>query len=150
MRSEYEGKFMKVTPQFVKFYNETFKFIEKELGTMELEEYFRKVGPFILADLSEKVCDYGLKGALKYWQQTLNEEGAHWQTELEESGEPPKAVALTLRITKCPSREALGDKAHSSYCRHCDVMYRGLFEAYGYKYSIEKTGDASCTIKVTR
>lgn len=131
---------MQVSKKFIEVYNETFKFIDE--NGLNVEDYWKRIGPIVLSDLLEKVMTKGLVGADEYWSETLCAEGAEFETY-----QSPNC--LELEIDKCPSISHLSNPYHN-YCGHCDVMYRQLFETLGYTYKVEKTGDGSCHITVSR
>jgi hypothetical protein len=133
---------MKVTPKFVEIYSETFKFIDELGGKEVVEKYWKRIGPIILSDLRNQTENEGLWGVLDYWEEVLCNEGAYFKIDA-----CPDYIKLYIDI--CPSMSHLKDPYHN-YCGHCDTMYRQLFESLGYEYNIEKTGDASCHITVSK
>lgn len=132
---------MKVDKQFIKVYNETFRFINKIGGIECLVEYFKRIWPFLLFDLEDAVKRQGLTGAMIYWMKTLKAEGAKFDINVDDD------TGLRLHIKQCPSINSLDDPC-KEYCRHCGVMYKELFEKHGYKFNHTKRGPASCEIKI--
>lgn len=132
---------MKCSKNFIKVYNETFKFIHEKLGKRAVVKYWKRISPIVLADLRENVEQNGLFGCVKYWDDTLFVEGANYQIEY-------KPDTFKMTISKCPSLEIL-DEPYKDYCQHCEVMYKPIFRALGYKYQIEK-GEEGCRITVSR
>ena len=133
---------MTITPQFVRFYNETFKFIEEHCGYGKLEAYWIKIAPILLYDLKLLAEAKGIWGCGEYWANVLREEGAvHkqrcWRNLLE------------IEITDCPALEAL-DNPCKHYCDHCDVMYRAILEPLGFEYKIDFNRKGQCTIFIRK
>jgi len=132
---------MKCTKDFIKVYNETFKFIDERLGKKAVGDYWRRISPIILADLRKKVEQNGLFGCVVYWDSILSGEGADYEIE-------HRADIFEMTITKCPSLETLVEP-YRDYCKHCEVMYKPIFKALGYKYKIER-GEEGCHIKISK
>jgi len=83
----------------------------------------------------------GLYGCVEYWGRVLDAEGASYQIEY-------KPDTFKMAITKCPSLETLVEP-YRDYCKHCEVMYKPIFKALGYKYKIER-GEEGCHIKISK
>ena len=156
------------SPEFIKVYNETFKFIAVHAypcGKATVEEYWRQIAPIALADLEialghelimprGKGC--GLNYAKEYWDKTLTAEGAVYSIDsgLYFLSSPsteyaPPIEDMTLNIYECPSLRILGDKAYEHYCDHCTVMYKPLFDKRGYDYEVERK-ERGCKIRITK
>lgn len=126
-------------PQFILAYNQTFKFIDENLGSEAVRKYWLRIADIILADLKEAVEKDGLKGCVDYWTKTLTAEKAAFQILHDKN-------VFVLEVLRCPSL-ALLDDPYKNYCNHCDVMYRKIFEGLGYKYNIELSG-GKCKITI--
>lgn len=130
------------SPDFIKVYNETFKFIAERLDYKGLCDYWKRISPIILADLQEAVEKHGLCGAFNYWGKTLSAEEAGYELYLDNG-------LLALDIHECPSMSSLKEPC-KSYCNHCYVMYQPIFEPLGYEYLLKKKGRDSCSIRITK
>lgn len=138
---------MKVNKQFIKFYNETFKFIEDIGGGECLGEYMRTVCPILIEDLKEIVKSEGLEGAARYWKEILDAEKVLYTIALTKWNSALLPISLKLYIHSCPSVKEL-DSPCDSYCMHCPIIYGDLFRSLGYEFSHTKEGDASCIIEI--
>ncbi len=126
---------------FLRVYNETFKFIDEKLGTEGVEEYWKRISPIALWDLQQVVEEHGLDGCWQYWDRVLTKEGASFNIKFKEN-------VFTLNILVCPSLKILDDP-YRDYCRHCKVMYECLFDKLGFIYRIKGNGKG-CRITVTK
>ena len=129
------------SPAFIQIYNETFRFIDEQLGTSKLKDFWLRISDIALGDLKELVEEKGLLGAYEYWSKTLNAEGAKFELQF-------LSDRLTLRMWECPSIKCLKQPC-KDYCKHCDVMYRPIFESLGYQYQIELKGNGQCNIHIS-
>lgn len=129
------------TPQFIQVYNETFKFIDENLGSKAVEKYWLRIADIILGDLKEAVEKDGLKGCVDYWTKTLTAEKAGFQ--ILHDGD-----VFVLEILRCPSLAILKEP-YKNYCKHCKVMYKKIFNDLGYKYEIE-SGGGQCKITISK
>ena len=132
---------MTVTPQFVRFYNETFTFIEGHCGYGKLKAYWIKIAPILLYDLKLLAEARGIKGCVEYWQETLREEGADFQINYGDD-------YLEISIIECSSLRAL-DNPCPHYCDHCDVMYRTVLEPLGFEYKIDFNRKGQCKLCIS-
>jgi hypothetical protein len=133
---------VKVTAEFVKIYSKTFEFIHDRLGPEGVKSYWREIAPIALADLKKMVEVEGLWGAKEYWQNTLMAEDAGFRWKYNDN-------SYELEIYDCPSMRIL-DKPYGGYCKHCDAMYRPIFEELGYKYEIDTEGKGKCRITISK
>lgn len=139
---------MKVNHRFVKFYNDTFKFINKVMGLEVLIEYMRKVCPILVSDLQMLVKVKGLHGAKEYWNRVLTEEKAIFAVNYKHRKFQKPEEVLELHISRCPSINAL-DEPCREYCRHCAIVYGDLFEQLGYTFQHQNFGGGKCSFKIT-
>lgn len=138
---------------FIPAYSEFFKYLEKNYGFGEVENFwaslFKPDGKGIsLVNFVEKS---GIRGCYEYWAGSLNEEAADFTMYLNE-----KRGFFQIIMHHCPSKgrlleqqEATGIPPYPHYCLHCDY-YRGAVEKHGLKYLYNFTGvdHASCTIVI--
>lgn len=132
---------MIVDKDFIKSYNELFKFLQK-FDDQVIVDFWRKLADTILGELREVVRQKGLAGCFEYWSYVLQEEGARFYVYYD--GE-----AFILTMLKCPSLAVLG-RPNKEYCQHCDVLYRSILEPLGYKYEIDYNGEGQCKIIVSK
>lgn len=160
------------SPEFIKVYSDTFKFIDENLGYVAVENYWKRIAPIALEELDRCVFKakwseenintqegfnaVGLAAARDYWDRVLKAEGAVYSIDASIVGErtaftshKPFIRALTLNIYECPSLKILGDKAYENYCAHCIVMYQPIFDKNGYDYALERK-EKGCKIRITR
>jgi hypothetical protein len=135
------------TPEFIRVYNETFKFIHENLGYKAVVGYWLKIAPIALEDLSYTISRHLCK-TKEYWDKTLTTEGAVYTIDTN-CEYLPYVDALTLNIYECPSLKILGDDVYEYYCDHCTVMYQPIFEERGYDYKVERK-ERGCRIRITK
>lgn len=145
------NKMSAVTPEFVKFYNYVFEYIDTlanwKFKTYSLEDFWLGAKDILLEDLKEFVESVGLDGAEAYWNDVLTLERAVFK--IERFGND-KEADLVLSIKDCPSCRILGKDKYSRYCEHCQVMYPALFDELGYGCSVDVKGNGKCQIAISR
>ena len=114
--------------QFVRFYNEVFKFLDHE-GQEDLDAYYREVSQqqeMACLDLFRKD---GLAGMKAYWDRIAIEENCDMSCELH----PDR---LEIRMHRCPSLTKAKDNdagAFIRYCDHCPGWVIPLLEKAGFR-----------------
>lgn len=109
---------------FVRFYNEIFKFLEKN-GS--LEDYFREVSRHQETHCLETFRTKGLQGVYEYYQMIRREENCGLEIILLDH-------CLILDMVKCPSlSKALDNDAGAcrSYCLHCPGWTMPVYQKAG-------------------
>lgn len=113
--------------QFVRFYNEVFKFLDHE-GQEDLEAYYREISQ------QQEICCLklfrkdGLAGMKVYWDSIAVEENCDLSCDLY-----PDRLELIMR--RCPSLTKAMDNdagAFSRYCDHCPGWVIPLLEKAGF------------------
>lgn len=113
--------------QFVRFYNEVFKFLEAQGGTA-LEDYYRIVSEQQEMHCLELFKTQGLAGMKAYWDRIAVEENCDMQGTL-------YADRYELVMSRCPSLSKALDNdagAFPRYCDHCPGWIIPLLEKAGY------------------
>ncbi len=126
---------------FVRYYNEVFKFLDKQPGD-ELTKYWLAV-----SKLQEKFCleqfqNNGLKGMYDYWERIRIEENCDMTLKLNED-----FFGLTMHC--CPSLSKVLDNDATpceKYCDHCIGWVGPLLRKCGYYmiYDIKKRDIPIC------
>lgn len=139
--------------EFIPFYSEFFKYLEKRGGSDAVLEYWihisdnsigDKTNPNSLASFCEKLG--GFEGARAYWGHTLTEEAC----DMYEIYDPEKKF-IYFHMRHCPSRGMLNSLNHISpyhnYCEHCKIIYARVLEKYGVVYERDhsKISNAECS-----
>lgn len=113
--------------QFVRFYNEVFKFLDRQGGNA-LELYYREVSKQQELSCLELFQTEGLAGMKTYWDRIAEEENCDLSCDLY-----PERLELTMR--RCPSLSKAMDNdagAFSRYCDHCPGWIIPLLEKAGF------------------
>lgn len=113
---------------FVRFYNEVFKFLDRQPGD-ELEQYWLEISRHQELHCLELFKKEGLKGMRDYWEHIRVEENCDMALDLQ----PDR---LTLTMNKCPSlSKAIDNDAGpcEKYCDHCQGWIKPLLKKAGYK-----------------
>ncbi len=137
--------------EFIPFYSELFKYLEKKQGKAAVTDFWNYLSDIFLTNLKDHVVRSGIRGCWDYWSKTLTEEAADFTMELdEENGE------FSITMHHCPSKGLLLKAEHlepyRDYCEHCDVLYRRVLEPLGYTYELDRsqTDHARCRLWVRR
>ena len=112
---------------FVKFYNEVFKFLEKQ-GDNALQDYWLEISRHQELHCLELFKTKGLQGMYDYWEHIRVEENCDMTLTLNED-------CLTLQMHKCPSLSKVLDNdaaACERYCDHCAGWVSPLLKKAGY------------------
>jgi hypothetical protein len=114
---------------FVRFYNEVFKFLERQ-GKRHLEKYWLEISRHQERHCLELFKKEGLHGMYDYWNNIRIEENCDLELELRED-------YLYTRMNKCPSLSKVLDndaKPSMRYCDHCAGWVGPLIRKAGYYY----------------
>lgn len=131
--------------EFILAYNELFSFLEENYGKQAVIEFWEYISDEFLNNLDRLVREKGIKGMEEYWTHTLTEEGADYEMKVEGN-------EFEIYMKKCPSINILnksGIRKYSSYCEHCDLLYRRVIEKYGFFYNIEFIDEAKGVCRLT-
>ena len=135
--------------EYIPFYSELFKYIDKRYGYSAVQTYwthrFKPDGKGI--PLIHFVTKDGLKGAFDYWSGALKEEAADITLTLNE-----KQGWYKMDMHHCPSKgrllemkDALGIEPYKHYCDHCDYYRASLNKAgLDWIYDFTGTDHAAC------
>ena len=131
--------------QFVRFYNEVFKFLDSE-GEGALDAYYREVSEQQEMPCLELFRREGLAGMKAYWDRIAVEENCDLSCELY----PDR---LELVMLRCPSLTKAKDNdagAFPRYCDHCPGWIIPLLEKAGYccEYNIIDRTLPQCCMKI--
>jgi hypothetical protein len=126
---------------FVRFYNEVFKFLERQ-GEGHLEKYWLEISRHQERHCLELFRKQGLQGMYDYWNHIRIEENCDLDFELTDD-------CLHSRMNKCPSlSKVLDNDATPSkrYCEHCPGWVGPMIQKSGYYYIavLGKPDDPSC------
>ena len=112
---------------FVRFYNEVFKFLDKQ-GGGALEKYYLEIGRHQEIHCLELFKAKGLQGMYDYWEHIRIEENCDTTLDLQPD-------CLTLTMHKCPSLSKVMDNDAScfeGYCDHCPGWVGHVLDKAGY------------------
>ena len=112
---------------FVRFYNEVFKFLDKQ-GDGALEKYYLEIGRHQELHCLELFKIKGLHGMYDYWERIRIEENCDMTLDLQ-----PDCLILTM--DKCPSlTKAMDNDAGLclKYCDHCPGWVGHVLTSAGY------------------
>jgi hypothetical protein len=113
--------------QFVRFYNEVFKFLDRQGGDA-LEAYYYEISKNQEMCCLELFREQGLAGMKAYWDRIAVEENCDLSCDLY-----PDRLEITMR--RCPSLTKAKDNdagAFDRYCDHCPGWVIPLLEKAGY------------------
>ena len=114
--------------QFVRFYNEVFKFLDAQ-GNGALEDYYRAVSSQQEMHCLRLFKEQGLAGMKAYWDRIAVEENCDMTCALY-----PDRFELTMN--RCPSLSKAMDNdagAFPRYCDHCPGWIMPLVEKAGFR-----------------
>lgn len=131
--------------QFVRFYNEVFKFLDREGGDA-LEQYYRTISEQQEIYCLELFRKEGLAGMKAYWDRIAVEENCDMSCDLY-----PDRLEITMR--RCPSLTKAMDNdagAFPRYCDHCPGWILPLLEKAGYcgEYDIIDRSLPQCSMTI--
>jgi len=135
--------------EFIPVYNELFKFLHARAGKEATVRFWEYLSDTFLDNLRNLAASRGLAGCFEYWSRTLTEEAADFRMKLDES----KGL-LEIEMRRCPSMGRLLDDPdltpYTSYCEHCDTLYRRVLEPLGFHYEIDlsRCREARCRIRI--
>jgi hypothetical protein len=112
---------------FVRFYNEVFKFLEKQPGD-ELERYWLEISRHQERHCLKLFKTRGLQGMAEYWEHIRIEENCDLDIQLFDD-------RLEMRMNRCPSLSKVLDNDAApcdKYCDHCRGWIQPLIEKAGF------------------
>lgn len=116
--------------EFVLFYNELFKYLDKNFGKGQVEKLWKDISKSkYCKKLDDLVKGKGIKGIYEYWKEILTEEGARYELTIRDD-------EFFLDMHLCPSLDKLFNthvKPYKDYCSHCPSIYIPIYEKYGLK-----------------
>ena len=132
---------------FVRFYNEVFKFLDKQ-DDGALEKYYLEISRHQELHCLELFKTKGLQGMYDYWEHIRIEENCDLTLNLQ-----PDCLVLTMN--KCPSlSKAIDNDAGLclKYCDHCPGWIVPLLKKAGYdcQYDIIDRQLPRCRMKIIR
>ena len=113
---------------FVRFYNEIFKYLEKQ-GPAAMREYYDTISEHQAEHCLELFTENGIRGMKEYWDSIRKEENC--DSDVVAYSETVYSVCMN----NCPSLSKVldNDAAPSPiYCRHCPGWVLPLFTRCGY------------------
>lgn len=137
--------------EFIPFYSELFKYLDKKKGKREVEKYWEYVSDnYVKPLLGEKVKKYGIEGCFLYWGKSLNEENCDFTIIYNEDEK-----TFEIKMYGCPSKGMLNKLAYTNpypdYCEHCGILYSRVLEKYGFTidYNFAEVKQAKCNLKIS-
>ena len=134
---------------FFELYNQTFNYLERELGFEAVQAYWKFISDQQMSVLENLVRTKGFEGMAEYWRNTLGQEGAQYEMDV-------KPDAFHVVVSQCPPVQWLKSRKlplYGRYCDHCEVLYRRVLERCGYEVRYiapdPKTGSC-CGLHVTQ
>lgn len=125
---------------FIASYNETFQYIDKNMGTKALKSLFQRLSDEYCTHLEDCVKADGMEGCMKYWgggeDGTLGREQAACEITLADD-------VFTIRMNECPSVKELRERGKEpycggvTYCDHCAALYRPVLARYGLSFDVK-------------
>ena len=112
---------------FTRFYNEVFKFLEKQ-SEEDLKDYWLEISKNQEKHTLELFKEKGLRGMYDYWDHIRIEENCDLDLELEDD-------KLELRMNVCPSLSKVLDndaEPMKRYCDHCAGWIGPIMDKVGY------------------
>ncbi|MDD3116106.1 MAG: hypothetical protein PHO45_01920 [Victivallaceae bacterium] len=130
---------------FVRFYNEVFKFLDKQ-GNGVLEDYYSVISRHQELHCLELFKTKGLQGMYDYWEHIRIEENCDMALDL-------RPDCLIITMNKCPSLSKAMDNDAGlclKYCDHCPGWIVPLLEKAGYecKYDIIDRQVPRCRMQI--
>lgn len=137
--------------EFIPFYSELFKFLDKKGGAEKVNEYWEYISDkYVSPSLGEEVKKNGIEGCWNYWSKSLNEEACDFTMSLDkEKGE------FFIDMHSCPSKGMLNNLKYTNpypnYCGHCAVLYPHVLNKFGlyFEEDFSNVDKASCKIKIS-
>lgn len=129
---------------FVKFYNEVFKFLDKQ-GDEDLEKYWLEISRHQEKHCLELFKTKGLQGMKEYWERIKIEENCDMSIDLFDDH-------IVFKMNKCPSLSKVMDNdagAMERYCDHCPGWIVPLLEKAGFRceYNIKDRKVPQCEMR---
>jgi len=142
------GKIMISANEFILFYNELFKYLDKNFGKKEVEKLWEGIKNTYCKKIEKLVKEKGLKGMNEYWTHTLSEEGGRYKLTLTDD-------EFIIDMHYCPSMGKLLNthvEPYKDYCGHCPALYVDPIEKYGFKvdYYIISRDKGECRMHVRK
>ena len=130
---------------FTRFYNEVFKFLEKQ-GEEDLQAYWLEISKNQEKHTLELFREKGLQGMYEYWDHIRIEENCDLDLKLEEDN-------LELKMNVCPSLSKVLDndsEPMKRYCDHCAGWIGPLIDKVGYHlvYDVIDRSKPQCVVKI--
>ncbi len=144
MKEGKKGAGMIPSDQFVRFYNEVFKFLDAQGGDA-LEEYYHVVSEQQEMHCLELFKAEGLAGMKAYWDRIAVEENCDMRCTLY-----PDRFELVMN--RCPSLSKAMDNdagAFSRYCDHCPGWVIPLLEKAGFNCEYDLIDRAAPQCRIT-
>jgi hypothetical protein len=117
--------------EFIPFYSEAFKYLEKKDGhdgVVRFWEFLAK--EYVAPGLGVLVKEKGIAGCWEYFSKSLNEEAADFTMTFDE-----EAQECSIVMHHCPSKGFFKKFTHLEpyydYCGHCAVLYAPILAEYG-------------------
>lgn len=134
--------------EFILFYNEIFKFLDRNFGKKDVEKLWEGIKNTYCQKIDKIVSKKGLKGMYEYWSKTLEEEGGRHHLTLTDD-------EFILDMHFCPSMGKLINthvKPYKDYCGHCPALYKEVIEKHGFKvdYYIINRDKGECRMHVCK
>jgi hypothetical protein len=114
--------------EFILFYNELFKNLDKNFGKKKVEKLWDGIKNTYCKQIDNIVKEKGLKGMYDYWSKTLGEEGGRYHLTLNEN-------EFIIDMHCCPSVVKLSGthvRPYKDYCGHCPALYKEIIEKNGF------------------
>ena len=126
---------------FVRFYNEVFKFLEKQ-GPGHLEKYWLEISRHQERHCLQLFKEKGLQGMYDYWEHIRIEENCDMTLELTDD-------CLHMVMNKCPSLSKVIDNDATPslrYCDHCPGWIAPMILKSGHYYvkDLREPDNPSC------
>ena len=128
---------------FVRFYNEVFKFLDKQGG---LQDYYEEISRHQEFHCLELFKSKGLQGVVEYYEKIRKEENCVLDMELHED-------RLISHMTCCPSLTKVLDndaEPFLKYCDHCAGWSMPLYTKCGIYYvqnMIDRRKPVCCSVR---
>jgi hypothetical protein len=130
---------------FVRFYNEVFKFLDKQ-GDGALENYWKEISRHQERHCLKLFQEKGLDGAVEYWEHIKKEENCDMDITRHKDH-------VVIRMLKCPSLSKVLDNdavPFKRYCDHCPAWVVPALKKAGIRceYNIMDRKTPHCEMKI--
>jgi hypothetical protein len=115
--------------EFILFYNEIFKYLDKNFGKKEVKKLWKNIKNNYCKKLDILIKEKGLEGIFELFSKNMLEEGGRYCLILREND-------YVEDIHYCPSVGKLLNthvEPYKDYCEHCPALYNDIYRKNGFE-----------------